>query len=99
MKRLNSRQPIAIGLFVSNLGSIFMQSFEVENVEFGGGELSFLLGPVRGRIAQTTRCLWRRRSRRSAVSVGVGFVYKSSFDKANRSSIESFRGRGNGVRT
>jgi 2-dehydro-3-deoxyphosphooctonate aldolase (KDO 8-P synthase) len=26
--------------------------------------------------------------------VGVGFVYKSSFDKANRSSIESFRGEG-----
>ncbi len=26
--------------------------------------------------------------------VGVGFVYKSSFDKANRSSIESFRGYG-----
>ena len=27
-------------------------------------------------------------------SVGVDFVYKSSFDKANRSSIESFRGDG-----
>jgi 2-dehydro-3-deoxyphosphooctonate aldolase (KDO 8-P synthase) len=26
--------------------------------------------------------------------VGVGVVYKSSFDKANRSSIESFRGQG-----
>jgi 2-dehydro-3-deoxyphosphooctonate aldolase (KDO 8-P synthase) len=26
--------------------------------------------------------------------VGVGVVYKSSFDKANRSSIESFRGEG-----
>jgi 2-dehydro-3-deoxyphosphooctonate aldolase (KDO 8-P synthase) len=26
--------------------------------------------------------------------VGVGFVYKSSFDKANRSSIDSFRGDG-----
>ncbi len=29
-----------------------------------------------------------------AERVGVGFVYKSSFDKANRSSIESFRGEG-----
>ena len=26
--------------------------------------------------------------------VGVQFVYKSSFDKANRSSAESFRGQG-----
>ena len=26
--------------------------------------------------------------------VGVDFVYKSSFDKANRSSIDSFRGDG-----
>src|SRR6185369_13014787 len=26
--------------------------------------------------------------------VGLGLVYKSSFDKANRSSIESFRGQG-----
>jgi 2-dehydro-3-deoxyphosphooctonate aldolase (KDO 8-P synthase) len=29
-----------------------------------------------------------------AKTVGVDFVYKSSFDKANRSSIESFRGGG-----
>ena len=29
-----------------------------------------------------------------AKHVGVDFVYKSSFDKANRSSIESFRGGG-----
>ena len=27
-------------------------------------------------------------------SLGIHFVYKSSFDKANRSSIDSFRGLG-----
>ncbi len=27
-------------------------------------------------------------------SLGIGFIYKSSFDKANRSSHESYRGPG-----
>ncbi len=68
-------------------------SFQVGNVTFGGGRLSFILGPcvVESRdhalfMAQEINDICR--------TVGVDFVYKSSFDKANRSSSESFRGGG-----
>lgn len=70
-----------------------MQAFEIGKVSFGRGDLSFLLGPCvvesvdhAMKMAQSIRGICER--------VGVGFVYKSSFDKANRSSIESFRGEG-----
>ncbi|HQU93320.1 MAG TPA: 3-deoxy-8-phosphooctulonate synthase [Pyrinomonadaceae bacterium] len=70
-----------------------MQSFTVENVSFGTGDLSFLLGPCvvesyehAARMAASIKDICDR--------VGVAFVYKSSFDKANRSSIDSFRGDG-----
>ncbi len=70
-----------------------LSSFEVEGVKFGGGDLSFLLGPCvvesydhAIKMATSIKDVCER--------VGVGFVYKSSFDKANRSSIESFRGDG-----
>ncbi|QYO64671.1 3-deoxy-8-phosphooctulonate synthase [Leptolyngbya sp. 7M] len=68
-------------------------SFEISKVGFGSPDISFILGPcvVESRdhamfMAQEIGDICR--------SVGVGFVYKSSFDKANRSSIESFRGQG-----
>ena len=70
-----------------------MKAFNVENVSFGDGNLAFILGPcvVENHqhalfMAQEIRDICRH--------VGVDFVYKSSFDKANRSSIESFRGGG-----
>ena len=70
-----------------------MQSFEVEGVKFGGGELSFLLGPC---VVESPDHAMTMASAIKEICgrVGVGFVYKSSFDKANRSSIESFRGQG-----
>ncbi|MDQ3321489.1 MAG: 3-deoxy-8-phosphooctulonate synthase [Acidobacteriota bacterium] len=70
-----------------------IKSFNVENVTFGDGRLAFILGPcvVENQqhalfMAQEINDICRH--------VGVEFVYKSSFDKANRSSIESFRGGG-----
>ncbi len=70
-----------------------MQRFQVGDVNFGGRSLSFILGPCvvesfehAGKMAGAIKDICGR--------VGVGFVYKSSFDKANRSSIESFRGQG-----
>lgn len=70
-----------------------MQQFKVENVKFGGGELSFILGPCV--VESLDHALFMARSIKDICDrVGVGFVYKSSFDKANRSSIESFRGKG-----
>ena len=70
-----------------------MQPFNIETVSFGKGELSFLLGPCvvesldhAMKMATSIKDICDR--------VGVKFVYKSSFDKANRSSIDSFRGGG-----
>ena len=69
------------------------QAFSVGNVTFGDGRLAFLLGPCVVESAQ--HALFMAQEIKDICSrVGVDFVYKSSFDKANRSSIESFRGQG-----
>ena len=70
-----------------------MQSFQIDNVKFGGGGLSFILGPCVVESAQHALFM-AQEIIDICKHVGVGFVYKSSFDKANRSSIESFRGEG-----
>lgn len=70
-----------------------MHSFSIENVKFGTGNLSFVLGPCV--VESTQHALFMAQEIKGICShVGVDFVYKSSFDKANRSSIESFRGEG-----
>jgi 2-dehydro-3-deoxyphosphooctonate aldolase (KDO 8-P synthase) len=70
-----------------------MQSFQVGDVSFGNGSLSFLLGPCV--VESLDHALFMAGSIKEVCErVGVSFVYKSSFDKANRSSIESFRGSG-----
>ncbi len=70
-----------------------MDSFKVGDAAFGDGGLSFILGPC------VVESLDHARKMAGAIKevcgeVGVDFVYKSSFDKANRSSSESFRGEG-----
>src|SRR5437016_1671627 len=69
------------------------RSFDVAGVPFGNGELSFLLGPCVVESGQHAMFMAQEISD-ICKHVGVRFVYKSSFDKANRSSIESFRGEG-----
>lgn len=70
-----------------------IRSFDVEKVTFGDGGLSFILGPCV--VESSTHALFMAQEINDICKgVGVGFVYKSSFDKANRSSIESFRGDG-----
>lgn len=70
-----------------------MNSFNVENVTFGDGNLSFILGPCVVESAEHA-LMMATEIKKICQTVGVNFVYKSSFDKANRSSIESFRGQG-----
>lgn len=70
-----------------------MKSFSVKHVNFGGGSLSFLLGPCV--VESSQHALFMAQEIRDICAhVGVEFIYKSSFDKANRSSIDSFRGDG-----
>lgn len=70
-----------------------MNSFNVGSVTFGDGRLSFILGPCVVESAQHALFM-AQEINDICRAVGVDFVYKSSFDKANRSSIESFRGGG-----
>ena len=70
-----------------------MESFEVGGVRFGDGSLTFILGPCVVESEEHALMMATEISQAAANS-GVRFVYKSSFDKANRSSIESFRGSG-----
>lgn len=70
-----------------------MTSFKIDTLSFGDGNLSFLLGPCVVESYEHATFM-AREIKAICERVGVGFVYKSSFDKANRSSIESFRGQG-----
>ncbi|MCA1640078.1 MAG: 3-deoxy-8-phosphooctulonate synthase, partial [Acidobacteria bacterium] len=70
-----------------------IKSFDVENVTFGDGHLTFILGPCVVENQQHA-VFMAQEINDICKTVGVDFVYKSSFDKANRSSIESFRGGG-----
>ncbi|HZE71765.1 MAG TPA: 3-deoxy-8-phosphooctulonate synthase [Pyrinomonadaceae bacterium] len=69
------------------------KTFQVGNATFGDGRLTIIAGPCvieshEHAQMMARECLARTRD------VGLDFVYKSSFDKANRSSIDSFRGLG-----
>src|SRR5262245_60575955 len=70
-----------------------LKPFSVRNATFGDGRLTVIAGPCviesYDHAAMMAReCLERTRA------AGLDFVFKSSFDKANRSSIQSFRGLG-----
>jgi 2-dehydro-3-deoxyphosphooctonate aldolase (KDO 8-P synthase) len=70
-----------------------IQEFSVGKARFGGKDLAFILGPCV--VESEKHALFMAREIKDVCdSVGVAFVYKSSFDKANRSSSDSFRGHG-----
>jgi len=70
-----------------------IKPFQVGNATFGDGRLTIIAGPCV--IESLDHALMMARECASRASdAGLGFVYKSSFDKANRSSIKSFRGLG-----
>ena len=70
-----------------------VQSFEIDGVRFGSGDLSLLLGPCVVESLEHAKFM-ATSIKDICERVGVNFVYKSSFDKANRSSSDSFRGDG-----
>ena len=70
-----------------------IKSFQVGAATFGDGRLTIIAGPcvIESRehaLMMARECTTRARN------AGLDFIYKSSFDKANRSSIKSFRGLG-----
>jgi 2-dehydro-3-deoxyphosphooctonate aldolase (KDO 8-P synthase) len=67
--------------------------FNVGDVRFGGGSLAIIAGPC---VVESEKhaMFMAREITDICKGVGLGVIYKSSFDKANRSSIDSFRGEG-----
>lgn len=68
-------------------------SFQVGNATFGDGRLTIIGGPCVIESADHA-LMMARECKNRAQTAGLDFVYKASFDKANRSSVESFRGLG-----
>jgi 2-dehydro-3-deoxyphosphooctonate aldolase (KDO 8-P synthase) len=70
------------------------KSFNIGSVEVGLNASMFLMaGPC---VIETKRICLDIAARLADISsrTGIGVIYKASFDKANRSSIESYRGPG-----
>src|SRR5256885_5790622 len=70
-----------------------MDRFRIGNVTIGGREPAFILGPC---VIESEKFV-----RRMAQKIGkicdaenVAFIFKASYDKANRTSVKSFRGIG-----
>lgn len=70
-----------------------VKPFRVGETTFGDGRLTIIAGPCVIESREHALMMARECSSR-ARNAGLDFVYKSSFDKANRSSIKSFRGLG-----
>ena len=70
-----------------------VRSFQVGKANFGDGRLTIIAGPCVIESAEHALMMARECSQR-AREAGLDLVFKSSFDKANRSSIKSFRGLG-----
>jgi 2-dehydro-3-deoxyphosphooctonate aldolase (KDO 8-P synthase) len=70
-----------------------VKPFRVGNTTFGDGRLTIIAGSCVIESSEHALMMARECSARAA-RAGLDFVYKSSFDKANRSSLKSFRGVG-----
>jgi len=69
------------------------QSFEVGPVQVGAGKIFLIAGPCvieseahACRMAESIQCI--------AADLAIPYIFKASYDKANRTSVNSFRGPG-----
>src|SRR5438270_9493274 len=69
------------------------RSFQVGPTTFGDGRLTIIAGPCVIESPEHALMMARECSRR-ARAAGLDYVFKASYDKANRSSHASFRGLG-----
>ena len=70
-----------------------MKIFKIGDIEVGGGNLILMAGPCVLEGLERSLEIGRR-AKEIADKLKVPYIFKASFDKANRSSIESFRGPG-----
>jgi 2-dehydro-3-deoxyphosphooctonate aldolase (KDO 8-P synthase) len=69
------------------------KSFQVGSATFGDGRLTLIAGPCVIESLEHATMMARECAAR-ARDAGLDFVFKASFDKANRSSVKGFRGIG-----
>ncbi len=70
-----------------------IKSYKVGNVEVGGGKLFLIAGPCL--VESESHALKMAEAIRAiADRLGIPYIYKSSYDKANRTSINAHRGLG-----
>ena len=70
-----------------------MNKVKIGNIEFGGGQLVLMAGPCVLEGYERSLKIGRR-AKEIAEKLNLPYIFKASFDKANRSSIKSFRGPG-----
>jgi 2-dehydro-3-deoxyphosphooctonate aldolase (KDO 8-P synthase) len=70
-----------------------VKPFQVGNATFGDGRLTIIAGPCVIESPDHALMMAAECSKR-AREAGLDYIFKSSFDKANRSSIRNFRGLG-----
>jgi 2-dehydro-3-deoxyphosphooctonate aldolase (KDO 8-P synthase) len=69
------------------------QEFEIGNVQVGSGKLFLIAGPCVIESENHVRTM-ADAIQRIAADLRVPYIFKASFDKANRTSVKSFRGPG-----
>ena len=79
---------------VNNEGVNMIRSVELNNFSFGGNQLVIMAGPCV--IEEHSSIVFKTAEKLKEVTekIGLPFIFKASYDKANRSSIDSYRGVG-----
>ena len=69
------------------------KSLKIGSVTIGGKRPAFILGPC---VIESEKFAWRMARKISEICAAedVDFIFKASYDKANRTSVRSFRGIG-----
>jgi 2-dehydro-3-deoxyphosphooctonate aldolase (KDO 8-P synthase) len=79
---------------VKSVANVFMNEiFQISDVRIGGGNLFLIAGPC---VIESEEHAMRMAEiiKGVARSLAIPFIFKASYDKANRTSIRSFRGPG-----
>src|SRR5512133_2432648 len=73
--------------------SMKRKPLHVGKVTIGKKNPAFILGPC---VIESEKSVWRmaRKIAEACASEEVDFIFKASYDKANRTSVRSFRGIG-----
>ena len=90
---INVSKSIVFGLYFAYNLVMDMKTIKLRDFEIGGDKLTIIAGPCAAEsqeiLDETAKGL-----KEITKKLGINFIFKSSFDKANRSSIYSYRGPG-----